>query len=279
MRALILTVGTLLLLSSASGDDSGRGGRYVSIAAHRGGYGNDLEDRAPENTLANLEVAIRKGFDLYETDIRRTRDGVFVIVHDDVLDRETTGLGPVEELSIDDVKKLKKRYRDGSVSESPVATLEELLRAGRGRIRFKPDLKPGVIGYFSELAELIHRLEMQEDVLIRTGIKDFAKIKEARNAGAPRVEIMFKVDRVDQVQRVAREFSPTTIQVNVEKGEAVSAAKQEAIQEAVRLGLVVETHSYSDFSQLADLIEAGVRMVHTANPDATLAWLQKEGHR
>ncbi|MDF1738604.1 MAG: glycerophosphodiester phosphodiesterase family protein [Verrucomicrobiales bacterium] len=279
MRAIILTVGTLLLLCSAVGEDSGRGSRYVSIAAHRGGYGNDLEDSAPENTLANLEVAIRKGFDVYETDIRRTRDGVFVIVHDDVLDRETTGSGPVEELSIEEVKALKKRYRNGSASESQVATLEELLRAGKGRIRFKPDLKPGVIDSFDELAQLIHDLGMEKEVLIRTGLKDAAKISKAYAAGAPKIQIMFKVDRVDQVQRVVREFSPSTIQVNVEKEEALSAGKREAIQEAVRLGLVVETHSYSDFSQLSDLIQAGVRMVHTANPDATLTWLQKEGWR
>ena len=90
---------------------------------------------------------------------------------------------------------------------------------------------------------------------------------------------MFKVDRVEQMQRVARDFSLTTIQVNVEKGEMISEGKRALIKEAVRQGFVVETHSYSDFSQLRDLIEAGVRMVHTAVPDETLAWLGKEEWR
>ena len=279
MRVISLTVLVLIFWLPLNGDDSIKGSGYVSIAAHRGGYRDDLEDRAPENSLANLEVAIRKGFDLYETDIRRTRDGVFVIVHDDVLDRETNGTGPVEELSIDEVKALKKRYRNGSVSEFQVATLEELLRAGKGRIRFKPDLKPGVIDYFDELAQLIHGVAMEEDVLIRTGLKDAAKIKAAFAAGSPKVEVMFKVDRVEQMQRVARDFSLTTIQVNVEKGEMISEGKRALIKEAVRQGFVVETHSYSDFSQLRDLIEAGVRMVHTAVPDETLAWLGKEEWR
>lgn len=279
MRVMFLALVFLVVLVRAESAEPAKGRNYVSIAAHRGGYGDDLQDRAPENTLANLEVAIRKGFDVYETDIRRTRDGVFVIVHDAVLDRETNGVGPVENLSIDEVKALRKRYRDGSVSEFEVATFEELLRAGRGRLRFKPDLKPGVIDYFGELARLIHRLEMKEDVLIRTGLKDGEKIKQAYEAGAPAVEIMFKVDRVEQVRGIVREFSPETIQVNVEKGEILSIAKRDAIREAVRRGLVVETHSYSDFSQLSDLIDSGVRMVHTAIPDETLAFLQKTGWR
>lgn len=279
MRSISLTVLVFFLILRADGEEPKRDSHYVSIAAHRGGYGDDLRDHAPENTLANLEVAIRKGFDVYETDIRRTRDGVFVIVHDAVLDRETNGEGPVEKLSLNEVKALRKRYRDGSVSEFQVATFEELLRAGRGRIRFKPDLKPGVIDHFGELARLIHRLEMKDDVLIRTGLKDLEKIKQAYEAGAPAVEIMFKVDRVEQVRRIVREFSPETIQVNVEKGEVLSPGKREAIQEAVKQGIVVETHSYSDYSQLRDLIDAGVRMVHTAIPDETLAFLQKEGWR
>ena len=279
MRAIFLTVLVCFLVPRVDGDDREKNADHVSIAAHRGGYGEDRQDRAPENSLANLEVAIRKGFDVYETDIRRTRDGVFVIVHDAVLDRETNGKGPVEKLSIDEVKALRKRYRDGSLSEFQVATFEELLRAGKGRIRFKPDLKPGVIDHFGELAELIHQLEMKDDVFMRTGLKDVEKIKQACEAGAPAVEVMFKVDRVEQVRRIAREFSPATIQMNVEKGEVISQGKREAIQEAVKLGLVVETHGYSDFSQLSDLIDAGVRMVHTAIPDETLIFLQKEGWR
>jgi glycerophosphoryl diester phosphodiesterase len=75
-------------------------GRQVLIAAHRGGYASDKADAAPGNSVANVAVAVAKGFDLYESDIQRTRYGVFVIVHDETLDRETTGQGQVSDLTL-----------------------------------------------------------------------------------------------------------------------------------------------------------------------------------
>ncbi|MCB1062831.1 MAG: glycerophosphodiester phosphodiesterase family protein [Verrucomicrobiae bacterium] len=253
--------------------------RTALIAAHRGGYADDREDQAPENSVANIAVAIARGFDCYETDIRRTADGVFVVVHDDTLDRETDGSGPVEALTYAQVKKLRKRYRDASLSPEPVAILEALLTAGRQRLLFKPDLKPGVIDHFDELAKLIDRLGMNDQVFLRTSWKDAEVIAAHFEKGTPKVEVMFKVKTVAQVKAAAAQFSPRTIQVDVEKGETLSNEKREAIRVARELGMVVETHAYNDPDQWADLLRAGVRMFHTASPDATLAWLKEHQWR
>ncbi|MDF1812187.1 MAG: glycerophosphodiester phosphodiesterase family protein, partial [Verrucomicrobiales bacterium] len=201
--------------------------KYILVAAHRGGYKNEKKDDAPENSVVNLEVAVRKGFDLYETDIRCTKDGVFVVVHDDTLNRETNGKGPVEDLKFSEVQQLNKRFRDGSLSGYGVATLEQLLLAGKGRISFKADLKPGVIERFSELAGLIDRIGMTEDVFLRTGIKDAPKIAECFRKGAPKVEVMFRAGTVEQVKKIVEEFSPKTIQINGEKNEELSERKRQ----------------------------------------------------
>ncbi len=251
----------------------------VLIAAHRGGYARDREQGAPENTVANVDVAVAAGFDLYETDIRRTRDGVFVVVHDDTLDRETNGTGPVEELTLEEVKKLKKRYRDGSLSDEPVATLEELLSAGRDRILFKADPKSGVLEAFGELATMIDGLDMSDQVFLRVGFKDADTIAAAHAAGAPRVELMFKVDRAEQVRRVVDRFKPRTIQINFEKGDDLTDEKRQAIRAALDRGVLVQTHAYGDESEWRELAEVGVRMFHSALPDATLKWLEENGWR
>lgn len=284
---LILLLG---LVGVASGEEKSRADRIraaiadpesgaVLIAAHRGGYATDRKDEAPENSIANVDIAVARGFDLYETDIRRTRDGVFVVVHDDTLDRETTGTGPVENLDFAEVENLQKRYRDGSLSTEKVATLEALLKAGKGKLLFKADLKPGVIEHFDDLAALIDRLGMNRDVFLRTSLKDAKTIKEAFSRGVPRVEIMFKVDRAEQVAKVVSDFSPQTIQVNFEKGEALTREKMVTIHKATSAGICVETHSYSDPETWETLIESGVRMLHTALPDKTLEHLQKTGRR
>ena len=254
-------------------------GKTVLIAAHRGGYANDKADKAPENTVANVEVAVSKGFDLYETDIQRTSDGVFVVVHDETIERETTGQGMVSDLTLSDMKALKKRYRDGSESGETVATLEELLTAGKSRILFKADLKAGLIEHFDALAGLITRLGMEQDVFLRCSKKEATAIEPYFAKGTPKVELMVKVDTADEVRDVAKRFSPKTIQIDVDKDEVLSPGKIDAIKTAVELGILVETHSYGDPVQREALVAAGVRMFHTAIPDETLAWLLEKGWR
>lgn len=249
----------------------------VLVAAHRGGYADDREDRAPENTVANVAVAIRKGFDLYETDIQRTRDGVFVIVHDETLERETDGEGRVADLTLSELKALTKRYRDGSLSGEKVATLEELLVAGKGRIRYKADLKPGLVAHVDELARLLHRLGMEKEIFIRCSRKEAAEIGQVFDEGTSRIEVMVKLDTAEQVREIAARFSPRTIQINVEKDEEVSEGKIEAIRTATGLGILVETHSYADPVQREALVNAGVRMFHTALPEETIDWLRVKG--
>lgn len=249
------------------------------MAAHRGGYSNDKADQAPENTLANLKVAIRKGYDVYETDIQRTLDGVFVVVHDATLDRETNGSGEAKDLTLAELKALKKRYRDGSVSSEPVATLEELLKAGKGKILFKPDLKPGIIDHFDELARLVSKLKMTDQVFLRTFFKDTDKIQNYFEGGTPKVEVMIKTRSISELSQVIKTFHPKTVHVEVGKGEAISKAMSEAIRFAVKSGVLVQTHVYKDTNQIEELAKLGVRMFHTNTPDETLEYLVKNSWR
>ncbi len=264
---------------SSAGVLAANGQNAVLVAAHRGGYADDKRDQAPENSLANLQLAIQKGYDVYETDIQRTADGVFVIVHDPSLDRETDGSGKASDLTLAELKKLKKRYRDRSISNQQVATLEELLVAGKGKILFKPDLKPGIIEHFAELAKLIGRLEMSDQVFLRTQYANTKVVKKCFEDGCPKVEVMFRAKTTEQVRTIVDWFHPKTIQIDLAKNESLSAKKTAAIQAAVNAGVLVETHSYSDPKQWQRLAEAGVRMFHTAQPDATLKYLKSNGWR
>lgn len=251
----------------------------VLVAAHRGGYSNDKADQAPENTLANLAVAIRKGYDVYETDIQRTSDGVFVVVHDATLDRETNATGKAKDLTLAELKALKKRYRDGSISNESVATLEELLNAGKGKILFKPDLKPGMIDHFDALARLVSTLEMTDDVFLRTVFKDTERIQKYFVNGTPKVEVMIKTRNLLELRHVIETFHPKAVHVEVGKGEAILEAMSEAIRFAVKNGVLVQTHVYEDPNQIEELAKLGVRMFHTNSPDETLDYLIKNGWR
>ena len=60
------------------------------VIAHRGASG-----LAPENTLPAFELAVRQGADALELDVRLTRDGAAVVIHDATLERTTDRSGPV----------------------------------------------------------------------------------------------------------------------------------------------------------------------------------------
>jgi glycerophosphoryl diester phosphodiesterase len=71
------------------------------VIAHRG---DSLH--APEQTIAAFRRAAALGADMIEADVRRTRDGRLVLLHDASVDRTTNGGGPVAALTLDEVRVL-----------------------------------------------------------------------------------------------------------------------------------------------------------------------------
>ena len=98
------------------------------VVAHRGASG----ERA-EHTLSAYALALEQGADGVECDVRLTRDGHLVCVHDRRVDRTSTGRGLVSEMTLAELKKLD--YGSWHASWRPEAppgdtallTLEELV--------------------------------------------------------------------------------------------------------------------------------------------------------
>ncbi|MBI2122499.1 MAG: hypothetical protein HYT98_05310 [Candidatus Sungbacteria bacterium] len=68
---------------------------------HRGAPGNP---RYGENTLKSFELALTKGANALELDVRRTKDGIPVVIHDETIDRTTNGSGKVGDILYRDLK-------------------------------------------------------------------------------------------------------------------------------------------------------------------------------
>lgn len=90
--------------------------RGVKIIAHRGaGF------EAEENTVEACRQSFERGIRGYEVDVRQTRDGHLVLMHDATVTRTTGATGSVEEMTLAEVRALKTREKG-----VPVPTIEDL---------------------------------------------------------------------------------------------------------------------------------------------------------
>jgi glycerophosphoryl diester phosphodiesterase len=90
--------------------------KRVSIVAHRGASAYE-----PENTIKSFERAFQLGADFVELDVRMSKDGVLVVIHDEAVDRTTNGSGLVRELTLRELRLL-----DAGRGEK-IPTLKEVL--------------------------------------------------------------------------------------------------------------------------------------------------------
>lgn len=83
---------------------------------------------APENTLAGVRKARELGATWVEFDVKLTRDGCPVVLHDDRLDRTTNGRGPVAKATLEELRKLDAGGWFGPAFRGePVPTFEAML--------------------------------------------------------------------------------------------------------------------------------------------------------
>ena len=81
----------------------------IVVVAHRG-----LAPGLPENTLHAFRHALGLGVDFIEVDLRMSRDGVPVIMHDKTVDRTTNGQGIVKTVTLAELKKLDAGIHAGA---------------------------------------------------------------------------------------------------------------------------------------------------------------------
>jgi len=106
---------------------------FPIVVAHRG-----ASSTRPENTIPSFEEAIRLGAGIVEFDVRLSRDGVPVVIHDPAVDRTTDGRGLVHELGAAELSSLNA----GTEAEpTPVPTLAEVLRCMSGRAAIAVEIK------------------------------------------------------------------------------------------------------------------------------------------
>ncbi|RTM09491.1 MAG: glycerophosphodiester phosphodiesterase family protein [Hyphomicrobiales bacterium] len=155
---------------------------HVMIAAHRAGSMQAGKTLYAENSLAAVEGSIAIGAEIVEVDVRRAKDGEFVIMHDSWLDRTTTCKGEVVKYTLAELRKCRLVIEGtGAVTNETVPTLREMLLTTRDRILISLDNKlevtdlPGMIAVSRDLG-------MADQVIVKENLWNRQRIDAASAA-------------------------------------------------------------------------------------------------
>lgn len=169
-------------------------GSYPLVSAHRGGPTEGF----PENALETFEHIANKMPVIIECDVRLTKDSVLILMHDETLDRTTTGKGRVNNYTLKELKKLKLKDINGQTTSFRIPTLEETLIWGNGKVIFTLDAKSDIP--YKLLSGIITKVNAQPFSVIITYNAKQAKTLYSIN---PELMISTSIKSVDDLTQLA----------------------------------------------------------------------------
>lgn len=131
----------------------------ILISGHRGGR----ERGFPENSIEAMADVLSHMPAFFEIDPRLTKDSVIVLMHDNTLDRTTTGQGMLSEYNYSELQDIRLRDHMGNPTEFKIPTLEEVIVWSKGRTVINLDKKDVPMHM---IAELIGKHEAERHVMI-----------------------------------------------------------------------------------------------------------------
>lgn len=174
------------------------------ISHHRGGPMPGM----PENSIEAMDNALAYGYGLMEVDVAQLKDGTLILMHDDTLDRTTTGSGRVKDKSWTDVENLFLKDNNGSLTAFRIPTLKSALEWSIGRTILTLDIKRGTD--FQAVADLVKQTDANDySVSIAYSINQ----AKAFYRMAPEMPISIGLSNEDDIANLDTSGIPSTLVV------------------------------------------------------------------
>lgn len=228
--------------------------------AHRG-----ASEYAPENTLYSFYLGLLQKANGIETDIRKTKDNVLILFHDDTLDRVTTGSGNVSDYTYDELLKFHViGGKDRSIYDK-IVRFEDFLRYFMFRdITFAIELKQSNIE--KEIIDMLEKFNAYEKVILTSF--DFENIKRAKMY-CPKYKVGYLTSIVDNhvlemIQKIkGEEICP--------KAEIIT---KNMVEFCHQLNFSVRAWGVTDRTLMANVYELGVDGMTVNFPDLLVDYIK-----
>ncbi|MDR6547383.1 glycerophosphoryl diester phosphodiesterase [Chryseobacterium rhizosphaerae] len=131
----------------------------IMVIAHRADW-----REAPENSVMAVKKAIKKGVNMVEIDLALTKDSVLVLMHDNTIDRTTTGKGKPSDYTLEEIKKFYLKDGLGVPTQMRIPTLDEILDTTQGEIFINLDK---AFDYFDLVYPVLKKRNLFDEVLFK----------------------------------------------------------------------------------------------------------------
>lgn len=238
----------------------------VQIIAHRG-----FSSRAPENTLAAIELALTAGARAVEWDIHVAACGTAMVFHDTDLERTTDGSGRLDEHTLTQLKKLDAgSWFSPQFSEERIPTLSEAFAAVRGHVdRVYPEIK----GY-GEPAELVQMVTVAHDTKMigaTTFISMDYKALEVIRAEDSEVDLGYIVEDEARLT-TALELAAADPHSVLDLDFRIALTHPEFLSKASEEGIPIVVWTVDDPIQADRVMQLGVSGITTNQVETLLDW-------
>lgn len=232
----------------------------IEIVCHKG-----ANEYAPENTYAAAQRCIDWGVDYVEIDVRTSKDGVFYLLHDEMLDRTTNGQGPLAERTAAEIDRLDAgSWFDPRFADQRVPRLDEFLRWIKGKAKVYLDVKAADP---QQLVDLIHAVDLADDVFFWSGNNMWAL---ALRRLAPHLALKINVKTVEDVVRAHEVYQANIVEVGLAQ---MSPALQTACQAyGIKVMIYEQQKNREAFRTILDW---GAEMINLNHADVFLDVLRE----
>lgn len=157
----------------------------VLVVSHRGDWRN-----APENSLQAFQNCIDMGVDMVELDLKKTKDGELILMHDNTLNRTTNGTGKPEDFTLAELKELRLKNGAGCLTRHKIPTLRETMLLCKGKILVNVDKG---YEYFEDVQKILEETGTANQCVVKEKIP-YQTIKEQHGDILDKVIFMPKSD-------------------------------------------------------------------------------------
>ncbi|MFC5624452.1 glycerophosphodiester phosphodiesterase family protein [Algoriphagus winogradskyi] len=175
--------------------------RIPMVSAHRGGPYSGF----PENAIETFANVVKYTPTIIELDVAMTKDGILVLMHDDKLDRTTTGKGLVSNATYEEIQALFLKDEDGNVTDFKVPTFEEALIWSKGKALLTVDIKQSVP--YERIVEVVRNTGSEAHAALIT--YSFAAAKKLHFM-APELMLSVTIRNEEEIQRFEETGIPWT---------------------------------------------------------------------